>query len=73
MPDIFNVIKLSDTGITHVTQTWLDKCTAVKPLDFDPKYLNRQNIRNNKKNRYLPIGFDKLSSDNKGLHDIISG
>jgi hypothetical protein len=44
----------------------------MRSLDFNAKYLIRQNIRNSKKNRYLPIGFDKLSSENKGLHDIIS-
>jgi Primase X len=72
MPYLFNVKKLSDTEVIDIMQTWLNKCNHLRSLDFNAKYLIKQNIRNSKKNRYLPISFDKLSSENKGLHDIIS-
>jgi hypothetical protein len=72
MPYLYDVKKLSEPEVIDITQTWLNKCNSFRSLDFNAKYLIRQNIRNSKKNRYLPISFDKLSSDNKGLHDIIS-
>jgi hypothetical protein len=68
---IFNVKKLSETEVIDIIQSWLNECDRLRSLGFDVKYLIKQNIRNSKKNRYLPISFDKLSSENKGLHDII--
>jgi hypothetical protein len=72
MPYLFNVKKLSETQVIDITQTWLNRCDSLRSLDFNTKHLIRQNIRNSKKTRYLPISYDKLSSENKGLHDIIS-
>jgi Primase X len=72
MPYFFNVKKISETEVIDLTQTWLNKCDHIRSLDFNSKYLIKQNIRNSKKNQYLPISFDKLSSENKGLYDIIS-
>jgi hypothetical protein len=72
IPYLFNIKKLSETKVIDITQTWLNKCDSLRSLDFNAKYLIRQNVRNTKKNRYLPISFDKLSLDNKRLHDIIS-
>ena len=72
MPYLFNIKKLSDPEVISIVQTWLDRCAAVRPLDFNSKYLIRQNINNCKKHRYLPIGFNKLSSENQELFNIIS-
>ena len=55
-----------------MTQTWLNKCDRMRSLDYNVKYLIRQNIRNSKKNQYLPVSFDKLAAENKELYDIIS-
>jgi hypothetical protein len=72
MPYLFNVKKLSESEVIDLTQTWLDKCDHMRSLDFNIKYLIRQNIRNSKKNQYLPVSIDKLAAENKELHDIIS-
>jgi hypothetical protein len=72
MPYLFSIKKLPESEVIDIAQTWLNKCDLLRSLDFNAKYLIRQNIRNSKKNRYLPIGFDKLSSEIKELHDIIS-
>ena len=55
-----------------MTQTWLNKCDRMRSIDYNVKYLIRQNIRNSNKNQYLPVSFDKLAAENKELHDIIS-
>ena len=73
MPYLFNIKKLSDSEVIGIVQTWLDSCAEVRPLDFNSKYLIRQNIKNSKHtHRYLPIGFSKLSSENQELFNIIS-
>ena len=72
MPYLFNIKKLSDPEVISIVQTWLDNCSSLRPLDFNSKYLIRQNINNCKKHTYLPIGFNKLSSENQELFDVIS-
>ena len=52
-------------------QIWLEKCSSLRPLDFNSKYLFNQNIRNRNKNRYLPISIQKLSSENVELYNIM--
>jgi non-catalytic primase subunit PriX-like protein len=72
IPYLFNVKNLSDDDVTNITHSWLDKCDAVRRLDFNTKYLIMQNIKNSKRHRFLPISFNKLNSENRGLYDIIS-
>ena len=72
IPYLFNIRKLSDIDVINLTQTWLSKCDLLRRLDFNAKYLMKQNMRNSKKSRYLPISFNKLSFENKGLFDVVS-
>lgn len=72
MPYLFNIRNLSDPDVINIIQGWLNKCDETRALDFNSKYLIRQNIKNSKRHRYLPISFDKLSSENQGLYDIIT-
>ena len=72
MPYLFNIKKLSDSEVLGIIHTWLDRCAKAHPLDFNSSYLLRQNIKNRKKNYYLPISIHKLRSDNPDLYDIIS-
>jgi hypothetical protein len=72
MPYLSNIKNLSDTEVITVIQTWLDKCNELRSLDFNADYLIKQNIRNSKKQRFLPISFNNLLSENRTLYDIIS-
>jgi Primase X len=72
LPYLFNIKKLSETEVIDTTQAWLKKCNLLKSLDFSPVYLIKQNIKNSRKHKYLPISFSKLCSENQGLYDIIS-
>jgi Primase X len=72
IPYLFNVRKLADSDVVSTVQTWLNGCTAVRPLDFNSKYVIRQYIRNRKKDHYFPISINKLSSENQELFSIIS-
>ncbi len=70
-PYLFNIRKMPDSKVISIVQMWLDKCAKLRPLDFKPNYLIRQNIRNSNKNRYLPISFERLRTENNKLYDII--
>ena len=71
VPYLFNVRKLSDNEAISTLQIWLEKCSSLRPLDFNSKYLFNQNIRYRNKNRYLPISIQKLSSENVELYNIM--
>ncbi|MGC1133800.1 MAG: DNA primase noncatalytic subunit PriX [Nitrososphaeraceae archaeon] len=71
IPYLFNIRNLSDTNVTNIIQDWLNKCDETRALDFNVEYSIRQNIRNGKRYRYLPIGINKLSSENYELYKII--
>ena len=73
VPYLFNIRNLSDTDVINIIQNWLYKCDEMVALDFNANYLIRQNIRNSKRHRYLPISYKKLSSEKQGLHNIITG
>ncbi|MGB7881413.1 MAG: DNA primase noncatalytic subunit PriX [Nitrososphaeraceae archaeon] len=72
MPYLFNIRNLSDADVINIIQDWLNKCDEMRILDFNSKYLIRQNIKNCKMHGYLPISFNRLSSENHGLYEIIS-
>ena len=72
VPYLFSVRKLPDSEAVSILQIWLDSCSTVRPLEFNSRYLIRQNIRNRRRNCYLPIRIHKLSSENKVLYDIIT-
>jgi non-catalytic primase subunit PriX-like protein len=71
-PYLFNIRKMSESEVDSIVRTWLDNCAKLRPLDFNPNYLIRQNVTNRSKYRYLPISFEKLRTENNGLYDIIS-
>jgi Primase X len=71
-PYLFNIRKMPDSEVISVVRTWLDSCTELRSLDFNPNYLIRQNITNGNKHRYLPISFEKLRTENNELYNIIS-
>jgi hypothetical protein len=72
IPYLVNIKKLSDRDVINVVQNWLDGCSLLKALDFNPKYVIRQNLKNDKGHKFYPISFDKLSYQNNELYNIIS-
>ena len=66
-----NIKNLSDDDVVNILQNWLSKCDVMRTLDFNMQYLIKQNTRNSKRHRYLPISFNKLNSENQGLYNVI--
>jgi Primase X len=71
VPYLFNVRKFSDNEVVTILEDWVKNCSMLRPLDFNSQYLISQNIRNRKRNHYLPISFCNLKFDNRQLHDKI--
>ena len=71
-PYLFNIKNLSEVEGIETIQTWLNECDLLKSLDFNAKYLIKQNMRNSNRHKFLPISFNKLRSDNQGLYIIVS-
>ncbi|MGA6989962.1 MAG: DNA primase noncatalytic subunit PriX, partial [Nitrososphaeraceae archaeon] len=71
IPYLYNIKNLPDDDVVNVLQNWLNKCDAMRTLDFNVKYLIKQNIRNSRKYKYLPISFRNLKSENQGLYNTI--
>ncbi len=70
IPYLFNIKVLSESEVSEIIQTWLNKCHVLRSLDFSVNYLIKQNIRS--RSGYPPISFTKLSSENRALYNIIS-
>jgi hypothetical protein len=58
-------------GCIRTRQTWLDKCTQLRRLDFNSRYRIRKGIKGAVEG-YLPVAFDKLKEENPELYQIIS-
>jgi hypothetical protein len=71
IPYLYNIKNLSDDDVVNILQNWLSKCDVMRTLDFNMQYLIKQNTRNSKRHRYLPISFNKLNSENQGLYNVI--
>ena len=71
IPYLSNIKNLLDDDVTNILQKWLCTCNVMRTLDFNMQYLIKQNTRNSRKCRYLPISFHNLKSENQGLYEII--
>lgn len=71
IPYLYNIKNLPDDAVVNILQNWLSKCNDMRTLDFNMHYLIKQNTRNSRKCRYLPISFHKLKSENQGLYSTI--
>jgi Primase X len=71
IPYLYNIKNLPDGDVVNMLQNWLSKCNVMRALDFNAKYLIKQNVRNSRKCRYLPISFHNLKAENQGLYNTI--
>jgi hypothetical protein len=61
-------------GLTYdesysIIRDWLDKCSEIKKLDFNPHYKIKEAL--GKSNRFLPISKVKLENENYGLYLLL--
>jgi hypothetical protein len=71
-PYFINIKHYSVDEAFNIIRDWLDKCRALRQLDFNPNYIVKYNINNAKKAGYLPISLDKLKMENSCLHNLLA-
>jgi hypothetical protein len=71
IPYLYNIKNLTDDDVVNILQNWLSKCDVMRALDFNMQYLIKQNTRNSRKCKYLPISFRNLKSENQGLYNTM--
>jgi hypothetical protein len=71
-PYLINIRKCSVEEATDMIKNWLNKCSKLRPLDFNPNYAIKNNIKSATRSVYLPICLEKLKTENKCLYDLLS-
>ena len=64
--------KCSVDEATSMIKNWLDKCSKLRPLDFNPNYAIKNNIKSATRSGYLPISLMKLKADNVYLYNVLA-
>jgi hypothetical protein len=56
----------------HIMRDWLDRCSSLRRLEFNPNYMIKYNINTSKRGGFLPIGLDKLKIENTYLYSAFA-
>ena len=67
IPYLINIRRLSDDEANEMICSWLDKCRVLWRLDFNPNHTISTIFGAARKGGYLPIGLDKLKTENMEL------
>jgi hypothetical protein len=70
VPYLMNIKGYSEDRITATVNTWLEKCANLRSLDFGPKYIIKQAIRNASKG-YRPMKRETLKEKNPELYSVL--
>jgi hypothetical protein len=68
-PYLKNKLGLSYDESYSIISKWLDKCNAVKKLDFNPHHKIKGAL--NSSNNFLPISKEKLRNENYGVYHLL--
>ena len=59
-PFLLTIKGMSPEVAEHIMLSWLDRCSALRPLEFDPVYKIRTKIADVSINHFLPLCENKL-------------
>ena len=71
-PYLINIRKYSADEAFHIMRDWLDRCSQLRRLEFNPNYMIKYNINTAKRNGYLPISLEKLEVENTNLYNVLA-
>ena len=71
VPYLINIRKCSDDEAYETIKNWLDRCSQLRRLEFNPNYMIKYNINTAKRNGYLPISLEKLKIESTYLYNIL--
>jgi hypothetical protein len=69
-PYLLNIRKLSEQQCYDIIKEWLESCSKLRRLDFNPKMRIKDGLESSKEG-YLPISFDKLREENPKLLSLL--
>jgi hypothetical protein len=70
-PYLINIKNLTYEESYNIIKEWLDKCSFTKPLDSNPSYYIKYNLKNAIRVKYFPMKFDDLKAENIKLYNIL--
>jgi hypothetical protein len=72
-PYLINIRKLSHMEAFNIIRDWLNRCSKIRPVDFNVDHRIKDNLRSAIKvgNRYLPVSFNNLKVENPELHEYM--
>ena len=70
-PYLINIRKCSADEAFNIIRDWLDKCSHLRRLEFNPNYMIKYNINTAKRGGYLPISLQKLKIENSYLYNVL--
>jgi hypothetical protein len=71
-PYLINIRKCSAHEASEIIKDWLDRCSQLRRLDFNPYHVIKYNIDSAKRNGYLPRSLKKLQTDDPYFHNVIT-
>jgi hypothetical protein len=68
-PYLLNIRGLSPDEVHGIVREWLDKCSQLRRLDFNPSYRIKSVLNNSK--GFLPTSCEKLKTENQGFYNLL--
>jgi hypothetical protein len=68
-PYLLNVRRLSSDEAHGIIREWLDKCSQLRRLDFNPSYRIKSVLNSSK--GFLPVSCEKLKTENVGFYNLL--
>ena len=66
-PFLITIKGMSADTAERIMLNWLERCSALKPLDFDAAQRVQEKIAYVKESNYLPLGEEKFKAQDSGL------
>jgi hypothetical protein len=68
-PYLLNIRGLSPDEVHGIVREWLDKCSQLRRLDFNPSYRIKSVLNSSK--GFLPTSCEKLKTENEGFYNLL--
>ncbi|MGB0027404.1 MAG: DNA primase noncatalytic subunit PriX, partial [Nitrososphaeraceae archaeon] len=72
VPYLINIRKCSADEAYNIIYKWLDRCSSLRRLEFNPNYMIKYDINSAKRNGYLSISLEKLKTENAYLYNMLA-
>ena len=70
--NVLEVRLLSDDAANEAMCSWLDKCRALRQLDFNSNYITRRTINSVRRVGYLTVSLDKIKKEIFNFHKVVT-